>query len=1029
MTFINGLKSNKKQLIFVFIAFLLMVLASYFFMSRIVERHIFSNAREMLTAAEKTVSARLREMEVTVLNAALVIESDVNSGQSIDQIQKYATNMTQGFSDPQSGIAGFLGIYGMVKGEFFNGYNWTPPEGFKPEERPWYLAAMGAEAKTENRVAFTFPYVDIRTGRYVLSASKNLKNSGGEIVGIVVLDVDVNEMADYVRSLRLTSGGYGVLLGQDLRVIAYPDKGYEGKTYGNLSASHADFARSMQDEELSSGQVQNTEGANVVTFFRRTANGWYLGIATPVQSYYRDVYLMGATLTLLGLLFMSILSYLLIRLSVDKQRSDEENRGKSTFLARISHEIRTPMNSIMGMSELLLRKDLSSDFREYISIIHQSGSSLLGIIDEILDFSKIESGVLKLNPAEYSFASVIKDVVRMSRIRLVDSPLDFFVCVDPNIPARLVGDKIYLRQILFNLLNNAVKYTPSGSVSLEVRKKILDNDSLELIFIVSDTGIGIKKEDVEKIFVDFSRLNDERRQHVEGTGLGLSIVRTYCELMGGSVTVQSDYGQGSVFTARVVQGFKSGERAAVVPHPRRLRVLVHEDQSFYERSILRALEDLGVRPHNPETWEEFLEKLEHDEWDYIFVSSRRASDCFEAMAGRDRVLPLIVMTKLEAAFAFDENNCVLLPAYSLSVADAFAGYFEKPGSESHEPQTRFAIPDAEVLIVDDSPSNLKVAKELVAHYGARVETCGSGREALELVRRNRYDLVFMDHMMPDMDGVETTAAIRELGRNDPRFLNLPIIALTANVMGDQKEMLLKKGMDAFLSKPINMQRLERLLRMWIPLEKQVEAPLNEKTPESDFPEGLDIPGVNAQWGLKNMGGDFDVYRDALNMFHREAKGMIPRIEDCLKNEDFALYAIHVHSLKGMARNVGAFSFADAAAQMEEAAIYGKTETIRGKTEDLLLRLRELTENIRSALALESGESDAEGRVSIRELHLEDLKQALLDMNIRKINEFFSLYMTLKLDPQTKEAIDEIESSVLMYEYDNAVKKIDLLRRN
>jgi signal transduction histidine kinase len=257
--------------------------------------------------------------------------------------------------------------------------------------------------------------------------------------------------------------------------------------------------------------------------------GWYVGIATPVSAYYRNAYVMAAVLSCLGLAFMGILSFLLIRLSMGKLRSDDENKSKSSFLARMSHEIRTPMNSIMGMTELLLQKDFSSEVNDYLAIISQAGHTLLAIINDILDFSKITSGQFRIEKRTYQLSSLINDTINVIRMRIMEKPLDFLVTVESRIPAQLVGDDLRVRQILINLLNNAIKYTPKGYIALDIRRGAVTGNTMELIISVRDSGIGIKAEDLNRIFSDFTRLDTGKNYHIEGTGLGLAITYTLCQ--------------------------------------------------------------------------------------------------------------------------------------------------------------------------------------------------------------------------------------------------------------------------------------------------------------------------------------------------------------------------------------------------------------------------------------------------------------------------------------------------------------------
>jgi CheY-like chemotaxis protein len=357
-------------------------------------------------------------------------------------------------------------------------------------------------------------------------------------------------------------------------------------------------------------------------------------------------------------------------------------------------------------------------------------------------------------------------------------------------------------------------------------------------------------------------------------------------------------------------------------------------------------------------------------------------------------------------------------------------------------RSQFIIPDARVLIVDDILSNLRVAKELVALYKPNIDTCKSGSDAINLVKSNRYDIVFMDHMMPDMDGIQTTAAIRRLSSGDEYFSSLPIIALTANAISGQREMFLQSGMDDFLAKPIEMQHLDQILRMWIPEEKQVEIKEGGSVETPPPPAAKDneapvILGVNVPIGLKHIGGSVAVYRDILSDFCADAKEMIHKIRHDAKVADFDLYTVHVHAMKGASRSIGAIEFSEFAAQMEEAGKNKQLDLMRERTGSLLESLDALVRNIYAALmGGESGsssdavkEEDEDGggkgkRCDVSSLKLDALRTALTNLDIKTVNEMLIGYAAMPLDSATKKAVSDIEQHILMFEYESAVERID-----
>ncbi len=382
------------------------------------------------------------------------------------------------------------------------------------------------------------------------------------------------------------------------------------------------------------------------------------------------------------------------------------NESKSLFLANMSHEIRTPMNAICGMAELTLREPgLSPVVKENTESIQTAGRVLISIVNDILDYSKMESGKMEIIPVSYSFRHMVKDVFNMMGVRLEDKDVELKYNIPEDIPDCLIGDEIRIRQILFNLLSNAIRFTDNGYVILDV-EGVCDSGFVDFTMSVTDSGIGIKKEEMCKLFTSFQQVDSRRSRNREGTGLGLAITKQLLELMGGDISAESTYGVGSKF-------------------------MIHLSQKICDDQSVAVFED----------------------------------------------------------------------------------------SDNVEKTPMVMAPEAKVLVVDDNAVNLKVAKGLIRTFGISVDTCMSGRECLEILRETRdYDIIFLDHMMPELDGIDTLNLIRS--DTSEYMKKVPCIALTANVMAGVREMFISEGFDDYVPKPIDMMWLNGILRKYLPLEKQ-----------------------------------------------------------------------------------------------------------------------------------------------------------------------------------------------------------------
>ncbi|MDR2602843.1 MAG: response regulator [Spirochaetaceae bacterium] len=634
-----------------------------------------------------------------------------------------------------------------------------------------------------------------------------------------------------------------------------------------------------------------------------------------------------------------------------KFKAEEANAAKSAFLARMSHEIRTPMNAIVGMSELILREDTSPIVREHAAAVKQAGNNLVAIINDILDFSKIESGKMEIICAEYDFASLINDVVTIIRMRLREKPIYFIVNVDSKIPTKFSGDIIRMRQIILNLLSNASKYTDEGHILFMVEAEERDEESVVLKFEVSDTGIGIKQEDMGKLFGDFSRLDSRLNQGVEGSGLGLAITKNLCRVMGGDVTVESEYGEGSTFTARIPQDISDARPLASVFDAADKRVLIYETREICGNSLVCSIDNLGVYCRLVSTLEELIFVMGKESFDFVFIASFLFDEAFDEIQKIKGESTLVLMAEYGEVIVERQTRFIAMPAYSISIANILNGLEEVHTYNEEGVSIHFTAPEARVLIVDDIKTNLDVAVGLLAPYGMEVDYTLSGREALGMIQKHEYDIVLMDHMMPGMDGIETTQAIRAM--EGERYAKLPIVALTANAVSGMRSMFLENGFNDYISKPIEITKLDAILSQWIPDGKKKRTsgltPLDRAKKAEAANARKGVRGVDMAKGLTLTGGSEEVYHSILEQFCEDVLERIPVVNHVPTPEELSLFTIDVHALKSAAAIIGADEISKEAAALEAAGKAGAMDEIEKKLPQFCKHISGLVEDVKDFL--------------------------------------------------------------------------------
>ncbi len=436
---------------------------------------------------------------------------------------------------------------------------------------------------------------------------------------------------------------------------------------------------------------------------------------------------------------------------------EKASHMKSDFLANMSHEIRTPMNAVIGMAEMALREDISPAARGYIRQIKSSGQSLLTIINDILDFSKIESGKMDINEVDYEPMSVINDVVNIIMTRIGNKKVELTLDINPGLPHELHGDNIRIKQVLVNLANNAVKFTSKGNVHIEMDFKYVKDNEIMLYVSISDTGSGIKKEDMKKLFKSFQQVDSKRNRNIEGTGLGLAICKQLVSLMGGEIQAESVYGKGSKFTFRIPQKVTNTQPSIDRIQEKTVAACLVTN-TFIKKEMKKDLPRFGALYYSLSSEEE-LYKLEEENIPYLFVEQPLFTDNVQDFLKNHPDISGIVLTNFRSTRSYNIPNVRVIkkPLYTLSMAGIFHGDDVYSGfSQIEADDFDFTAPEAEILVVDDNSVNLTVVQGLLNPLDMNIETALSGKEAVNKVINKKYDIIFMDHMMPEMDGVETT---------------------------------------------------------------------------------------------------------------------------------------------------------------------------------------------------------------------------------------------------------------------------------
>src|SRR5665648_143217 len=756
-----------------------------------------------------------------------------------------------------------------------------------------------------------------------------------------------------------------------------------------------------------------------------------------------------------------------IELEIQKKQLDEASQLKSSFLSNMSHELRTPLNAIVGFSELALKTSLNPRQRNYLSKIKISSHALLGLISDILDLSKIEAGKLELEIATFSLEEVLQNAINQVSVKSHEKGLTLMVSIDENVPLSLNGDSLRLGQILLNLVSNAIKFTDKGEVTIRVELLEKRGDSASIQFSIKDTGIGMTEEQVTKLFQPFTQADASTTRKYGGTGLGLAVSRNLVDLMRGDIWVESEIGVGSTFFFTAKINVDDKERFKHYKNTFEKwgkKVLLVDDIEESREIIGSMLAEVSLDVVMSSSGEEaiaILEKTKDDNcFDLVIMdwkmpgmdgieTSRRIKKLFAIGKA-----PAIILITAYASEGVQEKakqiglleDVLYKPVTSSLLFNAIINVRDKEGIEiisagsekendiEYLPQLR----DARILLVEDNEINQEMAQEILQEAGLKVTIANNGREAVDKVRTNAYDIVLMDIQMPIMDGYDATREIRK----DPVFAELPIIAMTDNASLRDQEKCFQAGMNGHVAKPIDIAKLFQTIAHWV---KKEQGTIQGKTTHGIYASHssknkavtentimiLDIAGIDVQTGLSRLGGNQNLYCELLVKFHKNHKHAIKEIRYALDHDDFKTAERLVHTIKGAAGNIGAQDVS-----IDSGALEAELKTSRPANVELLLgKFEQALEQIFASIALmaknyedtQSSHLSGEDTSQLKPI-LDKLEKLLLDNNMDAV-EYAEKIVRLAKSTPFSEKVTEMKGYAEQYDFEGALGILNEILNN
>ena len=755
---------------------------------------------------------------------------------------------------------------------------------------------------------------------------------------------------------------------------------------------------------------------------------------------------------------------------------EEANRSVEDFLANVSHELRTPINAVTGITSVMLKNEENTEKKKDILSIQMAGNRLFGQIEDIMDYTEIDTGRIMVSEENYMIFSLINDLIAENRTVKWDKDLELIFDVDAGIPSVLFGDRRKIKKIMKHLIDNAVKFTKHGGAYIRVFA-LKKPYGINLCIRVSDTGIGIAEDEMEKITGRFFQVNGGRNRKAGGLGLGLPIVYGMVSAMDGFIRLESAEGSGTTVSVSIPQKVVDAAPSMVVLNRDDLCIAIYlkpekykvpEIRDYYDATITHLVQGLDLAVHRVLDLEELKKLVDMYQLTHLIIGKVEYEENASYYEELSKRIYVVLVTDDDFLPADSRINMMKKPFYCLPMVNILNSktFVDVDGFEIDK---NMICPGVRVLVVDDEPMNLMVAEGIFRGYQMKVTTAESGMKAIEICQAEEFDLIFLDHMMPEMDGVETLKRLRKIQADTGK--TCVIIAFTANAVSGAREMFLQEGFDEFISKPVEDHELRRLLEKVLPktsityvaendigkstVKKQGEN-LEQTVPEQttagqeDRRESitekdlekvkfaqLNERGIHTENGLQYCGGKYGFYEEVLVKFALDAKGKIADIEDAFKYEDMKNYQIMVHALKSSSKMIGADTLSGMAKDAEDAAKNQDVSYIRGNHTGLIDKYREMVQGILDVLCpaervSAEGNSKALTEVSKEELlrQLWELKERLDTFEADKAEKLLAELNGLAYNgTPVSEMLGDVRRDVDDFELGTASKKVETLTRD